>query len=119
MSGLSMKASLALAIFCACGGAISDPGSDGGADGSIESSPIADGALDSGLQAPCKTSNDCWGAHTCQQGMCCSGKVTNGKCSCGNGPGCDLASICCYWPCDASVPPTCTPISGCKMCVGK
>jgi hypothetical protein len=46
-------------------------------------------------QLPCASSQDCWGAATCQQGFCCSGVYANGACACGAEPECDLQHLCC------------------------
>lgn len=45
--------------------------------------------------SPCTSSQDCWGAETCQQGLCCAGVYANGACTCGAEPECDLSHICC------------------------
>jgi len=43
----------------------------------------------------CASNEDCSGWATCQMGLCCSGVMVGDKCTCGDGPGCDLSSACC------------------------
>jgi hypothetical protein len=43
----------------------------------------------------CMSNEDCSGWATCQMGLCCSGVMVGDKCTCGDGPGCDLLSACC------------------------
>jgi hypothetical protein len=106
-------------VLLACGGAIRAPSDDASMD-RTDATGASDAALDSGADTNrrCATDTECWGNQTCQQGICCNGKVVDDKCACGADPGCDLGSVCCFWPCDGR-PPKCTPISGCALCPGK
>jgi hypothetical protein len=97
----------ALLAGAACGGRVAlDPqGSSttsAGSGGGSSSGTTGGGGGPGGVggsggegQLPCASSQDCWGAATCQQGFCCSGVYTNGACTCGAEPECDLQHLCC------------------------
>lgn len=65
--------------------------------------PYWDAAATDGRQRPLpgetpSTNGDlcvCAGVQTCQDGYCCAGKLTNGRCMCGSEPGCNLTHQCC------------------------
>lgn len=76
-----------------CGGvAVLDPTTDA-ADASLDISTETSEALDAGLP-PCKSTGDCFGAESCQDGWCCAGTLVGSECACGDGPGCDLQHWC-------------------------
>jgi hypothetical protein len=104
--GLGALGSLLLGI-CACSGSIAVEASvcaDASGTMDVAAEPeTGRESMDAGFDvaaidvyAPaCFDDNDCEGAETCQEGVCCAGLFASGKCTCGHGPGCDLFHLCC------------------------
>jgi hypothetical protein len=76
-----------------------DAGADADADMDADASLDADASMDADASGPdlptCVAQSDCLGHAICQKGYCCTGTYSGGKCTCGDGPGCDLMHACC------------------------
>jgi hypothetical protein len=105
---LSSALGVLLVVLGGCGGKdvlVAGEWTDASAkrDGRSEPDAHLEASVDAGFDVagidvyvpPCVDQNDCEGAETCQQGVCCAGVLLNGKCTCGHGPGCDLFHLCC------------------------
>lgn len=89
-------------------GTASGSGGEAANGGSAGSAGFGGVAGSGGAQLPsCMEQSDCGGTAICQDGFCCAGEYLNGKCMCGDGPGCDLLHTCCPPDTDPEAGPQC------------